>query len=54
MDNTQQNIVIYNTADGKTSVKLYARDGVVRMRQNEPSSFPRRSMGTRKQGKVSP
>ena len=35
MDNTQQNIVIYNTADGKASVKLYARDGMVWMSQSE-------------------
>ncbi len=35
MDNTQQNIVIYNTADSKASVKPYARDGRVWMRQNE-------------------
>jgi len=35
MDNTQQNIVIYNTADGKASVKLYAWDGMVWMSQNE-------------------
>ncbi len=35
MDNTPQNIVIDNTADGKASVKLYARDGMVWMSQNE-------------------
>ena len=26
-DNNLQNIIIYNTADGKASVALYARDG---------------------------
>jgi len=35
MDDTPQNIVIYNTADGKASVKLYARDGMVWMNQKE-------------------
>ena len=27
MDNDKQNIIIYNTADGKASVSLYARNG---------------------------
>ncbi len=27
MQNNQQNIIIYNTADGKASVALYAKDG---------------------------
>lgn len=31
----EQNIIIYNTADGKTSVALYARDGSVWMNQNQ-------------------
>ncbi len=35
MDDTPQNIVIYNTADGRASVKLYARDGMVWMNQKE-------------------
>ena len=29
------NIIIYNTVDGKASVKLYARDGSVWMNQNQ-------------------
>ncbi len=36
MDSRQgQNIIIYNTADGKASVKLYAKDGSVWMNQNQ-------------------
>ena len=35
MDNHQQNIIIYNTADGKASVALYAQDGMVWMNQNQ-------------------
>lgn len=31
----QQNIIIYNTADGKASVALYAKDGMVWMNQNQ-------------------
>lgn len=31
----QQNIIIYNTADGKASVSLYAKDGNVWMNQNQ-------------------
>lgn len=31
----QQEIIIYNTKDGKTSVALYARDGNVWMNQNQ-------------------
>lgn len=34
-DNQHQNIIIYNTADGKASVKLYAKDGSVWMNQNQ-------------------
>ncbi len=30
-----QNIIIYNTTDGKASVKLYAQDGMVWMNQNQ-------------------
>lgn len=30
-----QNIIIYNTVDGKASVILYARDGQVWMNQNQ-------------------
>jgi len=33
--NKQQDIIIYNTADGKASVALYAKDGVVWMSQNQ-------------------
>ena len=31
----QQNIIIYNTIDGKASVSLYAKDGMVWMNQNQ-------------------
>lgn len=34
-ENTQSNIIIYNTPDGKASVALYARDGMVWMNQNQ-------------------
>ena len=34
MDNDKQNIIIYDTADGKASVSLYAKDGMVWMNQN--------------------
>jgi hypothetical protein len=30
-----QNIIIYNTPDGKASVSLYAKDGMVWMNQNQ-------------------
>lgn len=30
-----RNIIIYNTADGKASVSLYAKDGSVWMNQNQ-------------------
>jgi hypothetical protein len=33
--NREQNIIIYNTPDGKASVSLYARDGSVWMNQNQ-------------------
>lgn len=35
MDKNQPNIIIYNTADGSTSVSLYAKDGSVWMNQNQ-------------------
>ncbi|MCP4576870.1 MAG: virulence RhuM family protein [Deltaproteobacteria bacterium] len=35
MDDDRQNIIIYNTADGKASVSLYAKDGMVWMNQNQ-------------------
>lgn len=31
----KQNIIIYNTKDGQTSVSLYAKDGTVWMNQNQ-------------------
>ena len=33
--NTEQNIIIYNTADGKASVSLFAQDGTAWMNQNQ-------------------
>ena len=35
MNNSQQNIIIYKTADGKASVALYAKDGNTWMNQNQ-------------------
>ena len=35
MKEYKQNIIIYNTADGKASVLLYAKDGMVWMNQNQ-------------------
>jgi hypothetical protein len=35
MQNNEQNIIIYNTPDGKASVSLYAKDGRVWMNQNQ-------------------
>jgi hypothetical protein len=35
MNKNKQNIIIYNTADGKASVSLYAKDGMVWMNQNQ-------------------
>lgn len=35
MDDDQQDIIIYNTADGKASVSLFAKDGMVWMNQNQ-------------------
>ena len=35
MNNNQPNIIIYNTADGSSSVSLYAKDGSVWMNQNQ-------------------
>ena len=34
-DDNKQNIIIYNTADGKASVSLYAKDGHIWMNQNQ-------------------
>jgi len=35
MDQDKQNIVIYNTADGKVSVSLFAKDGMIWMNQSQ-------------------
>ncbi len=35
MENDKQDIIIYNTEDGKAAVSLYAKDGVVWMNQNQ-------------------
>ncbi len=35
MENSEQDIIIYNTPDGKASVSLYAGDGSVWMNQNQ-------------------
>ena len=35
MDDDRQDIVIYNTSDGKASVSLYAKDGMAWMNQNQ-------------------
>ena len=35
MDDNHQNIIIYNTPDGKASVSLYSKDGMVWMNQNQ-------------------
>jgi hypothetical protein len=35
----EQNIIIYNTSDGKTSVSLFAKDGNVWMNQNQPAEL---------------
>lgn len=35
MNDQSQDIIIYNTADGKASVALYARNGMVWMNQQQ-------------------
>ncbi len=35
MAEEKKNIIIYNTADGKVSVALYAKDGMIWMNQNQ-------------------
>ena len=35
MESEEQNIIIYNTADGKAAVALYARDGSAWMSQKQ-------------------
>ncbi len=39
MNNDEKNIIIYNTADGKASVSLYAKDGMIWMNQNQLSEL---------------
>lgn len=39
MNSNQPNIIIYNTADGKAEVSLYAKDGSVWMNQNQLSTL---------------
>ena len=34
-DNNKKNIIIYNTIDGKASVSLYAKDGMIWMNQSQ-------------------
>ncbi len=38
-NNSNQNIIIYNTTDGKASVSLYAKDGIIWMNQNQISEL---------------
>ncbi|MBC5836725.1 virulence RhuM family protein [Flavobacterium muglaense] len=35
MDQNEQNIIIYNTQDGKSAVSLYSKDGTIWMNQNQ-------------------
>jgi len=35
VNQNKQNIIIYNTIDGRASVSLYAKDGMVWMNQNQ-------------------
>jgi len=35
MDNNKKNINIYKTADGKSAVALYAKDGIIWMNRNQ-------------------
>ncbi len=37
--NTEQNLIIYRTADGRSNVSLYARDGGVWMNQSQLSDL---------------
>ena len=40
-DNSQSNIIIYNTVDGKASVALYAKDGKIWLNQKQMAElFP--------------
>jgi hypothetical protein len=34
-DHNKKNIIIYNTIDGKSSVSLYAKDGMIWMNQSQ-------------------
>ncbi len=45
MNDGKKNIIIYNTVDGKASVSLYARDGMVWINQNQIAEL----FGTSKQ-----
>lgn len=35
MKHNEQNIIIYNTQDGKSAVSLYSKDGTTWMNQNQ-------------------
>ena len=37
--NDEQNIIIYNSADGKAKVALYAKDGNIWLNQNQLAEF---------------
>jgi hypothetical protein len=39
MMKNEQNIIIYNTPDGKASLLLYAKDGMIWMNQNQLSEL---------------
>jgi hypothetical protein len=39
MEKQEQNIIIYNTTDGKASVSLYSKDGTIWMNQNQLSEL---------------
>lgn len=39
MTNQPSNIIIYNTIDGKASVALYARDGKIRLNQQQTAEL---------------
>ncbi len=45
MKDKKQNIIIYNTVDGKASVSFYAKDGMIWMNQNQLAEL----FGTSKQ-----
>ncbi len=39
MSEENKNIIIYNSADGKASVSLYAKDGMIWMNQSQVSEL---------------